>query len=204
MINFRQAKLHTTAARIDQCPPDGLPEVVLAGKSNVGKSSLINTLTGQRRLARTSQVPGKTRLLNFFQVDERFFLVDLPGYGFARAGKEEKKAYSRLTDSYLAAGRPICLLISLLDIRHEPTRQDLQMIEWLARSDLNCLPVLTKADKLSRAQAGRMRQKIARAAGLESTQELIIFSAVSGQGTDELRQIIQMAVESCGPAGLVT
>lgn len=194
MLDFRQAKMSLSAARLDQCPADGLPEIVLAGKSNVGKSSLINALADQRKLARISQVPGKTRLLNFYLVNDQFYLVDLPGYGYARAAKEEQKAYSQLTDAYLTAGRPIRLIINLLDIRHEPTRHDLQMIDWLSKSGLPWILVLTKADKLSKAAAGRMKQKIAKSTGVASPSDMLTFSAQTKQGLEPLQAVIRAAL----------
>ncbi len=160
-INFRKTRFIGVAADLAQCPVSDLPEIVLSGRSNVGKSSLINALADNRQLAKISSTPGKTRLIIYFNVDEKLLLTDLPGYGFAQVSQQTRVAFSALADRYLESGRPIALVLHLLDIRHDPSIQDLQMIEWLKSRNLESFVILSKSDKLSRSQALRRRKEIA-------------------------------------------
>lgn len=192
-IDFRRARLALAAGRLDQCPQTGLPEIVLSGRSNVGKSSLINAVTDQKKLARISQAPGKTRIILYFSVDDRFYLTDLPGYGYARVARQVKEDFDRLVDSYLNAGRPICLVLHLLDIRHDPGESDRQMIEWLKEQQLPYQIILTKADKLSRQAANLRIGELARFLRVEP-EALILFSSASRQGVDAVRSRILAAL----------
>ncbi len=194
-IPFRQATFSGVAVDASQYPTDGLPEIIIAGRSNVGKSSLINRLTDQRKLARISQAPGKTRQVLFFKVGESCYLVDLPGYGYARVSRTEQELFSKRTETYLQENRPIALLLLLLDIRIEPTAQDLQMLNWLEESGCDWRIVLTKSDKLSRSAAIRHHRDFARYFDLADENELILFSAQTGAGTEELRSVIEAAVD---------
>lgn len=189
-IQFRQTEFVGVAAMISQCPGAGLPEIILSGRSNVGKSSLVNALADNRQLARTSNTPGKTRLIIYFLIDRRLLLVDLPGYGHAVASRRAKQAFSDLADQYLTAGRPIALVLLLLDIRHSPSAEDRQMIEWLEAGGLPYRIVLTKADKLSRTESLERRRAIAAELQLAEPDELLVFSAVTRQGVDDLRRLI--------------
>ena len=191
---LHQAKFSAFVADLKGLPNDALPQVALAGKSNAGKSSLINKLCGQTKLARTSREAGKTRGLIFFDVSGRFYLVDLPGYGFSKSSKEEQKAFSRLTDTYLRSGQPIALILHLLDARHLPSQLDLEMIRWMEVTQAPYLLLLNKSDKLSRAQQARSRQEIGRAVKDAIGEELplLSISALTGQGLDDLsRQILE-------------
>ncbi len=186
-INFRKTRFISVAADLAQCPVSDLPEIVLSGRSNVGKSSLINALADNRQLAKISSTPGKTRLIIYFNVDEKLLLTDLPGYGFAQVSQQTRVAFSALADRYLESGRPIALVLHLLDIRHDPSIQDLQMIEWLKSRNLESFVILSKSDKLSRSQALRRRKEIAAAIGVDQPGSLIILSAQNKTGIDELR-----------------
>lgn len=180
---IKQAEFKTSAG-LDGRYPEPLPcEIAIVGKSNVGKSSLINRLTNNSKLARTSSQPGKTRLVNFFLLNRSFYLVDLPGYGFAKASKEEQKSWGALMEHYLSSGR-VKHLLMLLDIRHEPTRDDLQMFRYLIYYGIPYTLVATKADKIAKS---KMKQEAnARAKALGAPPFAIPFSAETGVGKSEL------------------
>lgn len=132
-----------------QYPDDGLPQVVLVGKSNVGKSSFINTLVNRKKLARTSSEPGKTRQINFYNMDEKFYLVDLPGYGFSKMSKQEQAKVGTFIEEYLQKSKNIALIIFLIDIRHEPTANDKLMYDYIFKTNLPCIVIANKADKIA-------------------------------------------------------
>jgi len=184
------AEFIKSAVKPDQYPKTGLPEVAFAGRSNVGKSSLINTLLGRRKLAQTSATPGKTRLVNFFSVNGRFCFVDLPGYGFARVSRAEKESWGPMVETYLRESARLRLVVSILDVRHDPTDQDRDLIEWLSHYGRRHLIVLTKSDKLSRGEALKRRRRIASQLELGEDEAPILFSAQTGEGKAEVwRQI---------------
>ena len=133
-------------------PEEGRPEIAFAGKSNVGKSSLINYMTNNKKLAYVSKQPGKTRLINYFLVNDSFYLVDLPGYGFARVSKTEKESWARMMEQYFAVAKNLRALVILVDIRHKPTQDDLQMIEWAAHYGVPFMIAATKADKIAKSK----------------------------------------------------
>jgi GTP-binding protein len=189
-VNFRKTVFKGVAARLDQCPVDNLPEIVMSGRSNVGKSSLINLLAGQNKLARVSNTPGKTRMVIYFLVDDRFYLTDLPGYGYAKVSKKTKAEFSELVDQYLSASRPISMVLHLMDIRHKPSEHDLQMIEWLSSNQIPWRLVLTKSDKLSRAQINKQLQVLSKVQGMQSAPKPMVFSAINKQGLHEMRELI--------------
>jgi len=169
-------------------PDHGLPEIAVAGHSNVGKSSLLNALFGRKNLVKTSKQPGCTRLLNLFDVDGRLLLVDLPGYGFARASKKEKRRWATLIEDYLHHSGTLSLVLVLLDIRHGPKTDDLQLIEWLNAEGIRWLPVATKADKLSgNARAKRLREMTEALGGMLAP---LPTSASKGEGLDALRHLL--------------
>ena len=154
-VNYRKTKFLKVAATIKQCPETDMPEIVLSGKSNVGKSSLINAIADNKKLARVSQTPGKTREVIYFETDGKLLFADLPGYGFAKASKEVKERFSKLCDDYFRSGRRISLVLSLVDIRHEPSAQDVAMIEFLNQANIPYFLVFTKCDKLSKMQVSK-------------------------------------------------
>lgn len=173
-----------TSAGMEARYPDALAhEIAIVGKSNVGKSSLINTLCNNRKLARTSQQPGKTRLINYFLINRSFYLVDLPGYGFAKASKSEQKNWGQLMEQYLSSGR-VSHLFMLIDIRHDPTQDDLTMFRYLLYYGVPFTLIATKSDKLSRAQRQIMANSNAKKLG--APPYAIPFSAESGEGKAEI------------------
>lgn len=151
-VNFRNTRFMTLAAKLDQCPEHDMPEIVMSGKSNVGKSSLINALSDNKKLARVSQTPGKTRAVVYFNVDRKIMIADLPGYGYAKVSKELKEGFSKLADDYFTCGRKYDLVLHLIDVRHEPSKEDIGMLEYLNDNNIPYFVVFTKCDKFSRAQ----------------------------------------------------
>ena len=166
-------------------PPDMLPEVAFSGKSNVGKSSLINTLVNRKGLARTSSTPGRTQSINFFRINERISFVDLPGYGFAKVPLHIKQQWKPMVESYLKTRESLCLAVVILDIRREPSRDDIDLVEWLTFYDIPILAVGTKIDKISKNQRFKQKALVKKNLQLEETQ-LVMFSAVTGEGKEEL------------------
>ncbi len=182
---FGSVEFLLSAHRLGQLPAPELPEVAFAGRSNVGKSSLINTLIGRKSLVKVSARPGKTQGLNYFQVDDRFYLVDLPGYGFAKVPKAMQNSWQSLITSYLETRTTLKCVVVIIDIRHEPKPQDSQLIFWLREKDIPCLPVYTKIDKIS----GSLREKNSRLLDIGhgiDHHDRILFSAKTGQGRSEL------------------
>jgi GTP-binding protein len=170
-------------------PDAKLPEVAFAGRSNVGKSSLINALVHRRKLARVSNTPGRTREINFFSVNDAFVLADLPGYGYARVSKEKRAAWRPLIEGYLQGSPTLRGVVQLLDARRTPSDDDLQMLEFLAHVATPSIIVATKVDKLTKAQRTTRIDELAREAGV-TVDQVIPFSAVTGEGRDELAEAI--------------
>ncbi len=176
---------------IHQIPEPRYPEIAFAGRSNVGKSSLINTLLNRKKLALTSSSPGKTRLINFFNVNESLYLVDLPGYGFARVSKAERKSWKRMIESYITGSAYLKGVIHLIDCKVGPTQLDLEMIDWLQHLQKPVLIVATKADKISKSKASYYLKKYAQEMGLVDNSQLVPFSAVTKQGKKEIWKAIK-------------
>lgn len=192
-MNFSNAKFVTSFGKLSQLPPSDRPEICFSGRSNVGKSTLINKILNRKSLARVSSVPGKTVTINFFSLDN-IYLADLPGYGYAKVSKGEKRGWGDLIGGYLADGdRQLALVIQLVDMRHAPSREDLQMINYLIDNELPFIIVLTKADKLNK------RERAERMAAFEQEipcfEDIITvpFSSVTGEGVEEVRDIIEDA-----------
>jgi GTP-binding protein len=180
--------------------PEGtLPEIAFAGRSNVGKSSLLNRLVGRRSLARVSRTPGRTREINFFRVNDQFILADLPGYGYARVSKTRKAEWRPLIEGYLTKTPQLAGVVQLLDMRHEPSDDDVAMLDLLSELEMPTVVVLTKSDKLSRRAAAERIHKISLGLGLDPEQT-IAFSAMTGEGRDELAGAIAAALASAGDA----
>lgn len=176
-------------------PESSLPEVAFAGRSNVGKSSLLNSLVRRKSFARVSRTPGRTREINFFRINNGFVLVDLPGYGYARVSKEKKSEWKPLIESYLRRTTQLRGIVLLLDIRREPSDDDRAMLDFLAETEVPTIVALTKKDKLTKAAALERAAKISRALALESEQ-VIPFSAQTGEGRVELLEAITELVEA--------
>src|ERR687889_1614356 len=174
-------------------PRDAKPEIAFLGRSNVGKSSLINSLLAVRGLARTSSTPGRTQALNFFEINNQFRFVDFPGFGYARVPREIKSSWGEMATSFLAKRSQLVLSIHLVDSRHEPTKQDLQLHEWLKEYEKPRLIVATKSDKLSNNELRKNLEHIARVLNDDS---VMAYSAKSGRGRDELWRAIKNAIES--------
>lgn len=189
-MNFNKAEFFRAYGEYSQLPPSDRTELAFAGRSNVGKSSLINKVFNRKNLARVSAVPGKTATINFYSL-ENIYLVDLPGYGYAKVAKSDKVRWSGLIEGYLHDDRSLALIFQLIDYRHPPTKDDLQMIDFMIESELPFVIVFTKADKLSK----RERQERMAGFGTEipyfSDIRHIEFSAETGEGADEIRAIIE-------------
>jgi len=185
------AEFVLSAARHDQLPRDRLPEVAFAGRSNVGKSSLLNALLRRKRLAQTSSTPGKTRLLNCYRINDAFYFVDLPGYGYARVPVAERRAWGQIVEDYVTHRQTLRGIVHLLDARHDPTRQDAEMMAWLLSLQIPFLPVATKSDKLSGSQLQRQLKEVH--ASLSSTGNLSVLpcSARTGAGLPEVWRWIE-------------
>lgn len=165
-----------------QFPNDSRPQIAFAGRSNVGKSTLLNSLAGRKRLARVSNAPGRTRSVNFYLVNDTFYFVDLPGYGYARVPKKVKQSWPKLIEDYLTGSPNLIGLILLLDCRRELTQEDLQLVGWLSSRNLPVLAVVTKTDKLNRDETNRKVKEVESRLGVAA----ISFSALSGRGKKEL------------------
>ena len=171
-------------------PEAGLPEIAFAGRSNVGKSSLLNRLVHRKKFARVSNTPGRTREINFFKVNDRFILVDLPGYGYARISKERRAEWKPLIESYLRSSRDLRGIVQLLDVRHEPTADDRRMLDFLGELGIPAVVVLTKIDKLAPPQRASRIAELASELSLDDDQ-LIPFSAVTGDGRNDLAEAVE-------------
>jgi GTP-binding protein len=189
-MKITSAEFVTSAVKPPNYPAGVLPEVALAGRSNVGKSSLLNKLINRKRLARTSNTPGRTRLINFFLVNGSFHLVDLPGYGYARVPVGERDSWRKMIESYLKTRPHLKGVLLLVDSRHPPTAMDLQMYDWLKFRGLPAAVAATKADKLSRFRLSQSLKVIRAELALAEGDALIPFSAETGQGREELLEVI--------------
>ena len=177
-----QAIFRLSAYSLSQAPRDRKPQIAFGGRSNVGKSTLINTILGKKKLARTSNTPGRTQALNFFEIDDRYYFVDLPGYGFAKAPLAVKEAWGKLVDGYLSESESLAGVVALLDCRREVRDEDRQLFEWLEDKNIPHIVALTKTDKLSANQLNKARAHIK----AELTGDVIFFSAKNGNGVKEL------------------
>lgn len=187
-----------SSSNFKQCPDNGLPEYAFVGRSNVGKSSLINRLTNRKGLAKTSSKPGKTSLINHFIINDEWYLVDLPGYGYAKVSKTQRAKYQKLIDDYLLKRQALTCLFLLIDSRHEPLKADLEFMEWLALNGIPFVICFTKADKLS---ANQLNESISRykSALTESWEELpttFITSAEKGNGMEEILDFVEKTNKS--------
>lgn len=190
-MNFQNAAFESAAGRADQLPRSDLPEIVFSGRSNVGKSSLINKLLNRKALARVSATPGKTATINFYRVDACRF-ADLPGYGYAKVSKREKERWAGLVEGYFAQNRRIALVVQLVDMRHDPSAEDVDMINFLLETGLPFVVACTKSDKLNKTQTAQRTERfheLFREAGIE----FLPFSAVTGGGAEDLKRRIAEA-----------
>jgi ribosome biogenesis GTP-binding protein YsxC/EngB len=180
-------------------PETSLPEIAFAGRSNVGKSSLINRLLRRSKAARVSNTPGRTREINFFRINDQFVLVDLPGYGYARVSKDRKAEWRPMIEGYLRRSQTLRGIVQLLDIRHDPTNDDIQMLDFLADVGVPTMIVMTKIDKLTKTRSAARIATIVASLGIDDDQ-VIPFSAVTGEGRGELAEAV-MSLVPASPAG---
>ena len=188
-MNFNQIEFETSFGRPDQFFESDCPEIAFVGRSNVGKSSMINRVFSRKNLARVSSSPGKTATINFFKLGNMRF-ADLPGYGFARVSKEEKEKWGKLMEAYFSSYRQIELVLSLMDMRHPPSKDDIVMVDFLIDAQIPFVIVLTKADKLSKKERISMRETILKSLG-DIDVTMIEFSSETGEGADEIRALFE-------------
>ena len=197
-MTIKKARFLLSQSAYGSFPQQGMQEIAMAGKSNVGKSSLINSLTCNSKLARTSSEPGKTRLINYYAINEEFLLVDLPGYGFARAPKSEQDRWARMIEGYLTGSQNLKHVFHLVDIRHAPTREDQMMTEYLRHYDIPFTVVATKADKLSKAQRSRSIPVICRTLVVQPW-EILTYSSEDLTGREALLEKMESILAPATP-----
>lgn len=195
MMKINSAKYIISAVGPKQYPITGYPEIVFVGRSNVGKSSLLNSLCGRRALARTSARPGKTQTINFYEINGQFYLVDLPGYGYAKVSKEQRAEWGAFIFDYLRNRDRLVLIVHLIDSRHEPMKNDREVSEWLTGLDIPYIVVGTKVDKISRGQRQAHLAAIRKGLKLSGQVPTIVYSSETGEGKAELWQHIQSILD---------
>jgi GTP-binding protein len=188
-MHIKTADFITSAVKKNQYPPPDYPEVAFAGRSNVGKSSLINKLVNRKRLVKTSSTPGRTQLINFFKVNDGLSLVDLPGYGYAKVPAAVKKQWGPMVETYIANRPNLKAVVLLMDLRRTPRQEEFDLMDWLHRYKIPTILVLTKADKLSKTKQKKQWRNAAETLGVEM-DELLLFSAKSGLGKEALWEMI--------------
>lgn len=189
-MNFNKAEFFTSYGLFKQIPKSDRAEIAFSGRSNVGKSSLINKILNRKALARVSSMPGKTVTINFYSVDGVYF-ADLPGYGYAKVSRSEKERWAGLVEGYLADDRNLALVFQLVDFRHPPTADDIMMINFLIDNGIPFVVVLTKADKLTKSERAKRREALLSEIPCAEDIHKIEFSAVNGEGVEEIRSIIE-------------
>ena len=194
-MNLHNAEFIRSAASLDACPADGLPQIAFAGRSNVGKSSVINRLLQRKNFARVGEAPGKTTHINYFLIDKAMYLVDLPGYGYAKVPKHEKERWAKLIESYFASPDFITLGVLIVDARHKPTANDVIMANWFQQSGRPYVVVANKMDKLKKSEIEGNLQTIRETLSLEEDIPVIRFSAEKGEGREVLLSHILKMVE---------
>ena len=194
-MRINKSDLETVAVKRNQYPDQSLKEVAFAGRSNVGKSSLLNLLTGRKKLARVSGSPGKTRTINFYIINDEFRIVDLPGYGYAKVSKSVSAGWGDMMETYLENRPNLLKVIQLVDIRHAPSKQDVEMYNYLRHFGIDGIVVATKADKISRNQMAKQLKLIRQTLGLTSEDKVIPVSALKRTGHEELLDVIEELLE---------
>ena len=188
---IRKVSLETVCGITSRLPENTLPEIAFAGKSNVGKSSLVNGLMNRKSLARTSAQPGKTQTINFYNVNDAFYLVDLPGYGYARVSEEVKAKWGKMVERYLKQSRQLRAVFLLIDIRHEPSANDRQMYDWILSQGYHPIIIATKLDKLNRSQVPAAVKRVREGLKAEKGTVVLPFSALTKQGREEIYEVIE-------------
>lgn len=194
-MQISRAEIEAVAVKAAQYPDEGVPEIAFAGRSNVGKSSLLNLLTRRKSLARVSGSPGKTRTINFYRINDEFRIVDLPGYGYARVSKSESEKWGAMMEGYLENREGLLKVIQLVDIRHKPSTQDVQMYEYLKYYNLDGIVVATKADKVSGNKRSKSLAEIRRTLGMDKGDKVIPVSALKRTGYEELLDEIEKLLD---------
>ncbi|HKK24445.1 MAG TPA: ribosome biogenesis GTP-binding protein YihA/YsxC [Gracilimonas sp.] len=188
----RQAKFITSATKLEECPPPGLPEVCFAGRSNVGKSSLINALLNKKNIARTSNVPGKTQQMNYYRIGDACYFVDLPGYGYAKVPKKERERWGKNIRDYLMDRESLRLILHVVDVRHDPSQLDEDFFYWMGMNEKPFAVVLSKADKISRNKVNQSKAKVRRIMKEMNIEVPILpYSSSSRDGIDEIKSLIK-------------
>ena len=194
-MRITKSDIETVAVKPSQYPPENLKEIAFAGRSNVGKSSLLNLLTGRKKLAKVSGNPGKTRTINFFLINDEFRIVDLPGYGYAKVSKSVSESWGDMMETYIENRPNLVKIVQLVDIRHEPSKQDVQMYGYLKHFGLDGIVVATKADKVSRNQIPGQVKLIRQTLSLNKDDRVIPVSALKKTGHEELLDVIEELLE---------
>lgn len=193
---IKKAEIETVAVKPGQYPEGNLPEIAFAGRSNVGKSSLLNLLTNRKKLARISGSPGKTRTINFYRINDEFRIVDLPGYGYAKVSKAQSEGWGKMMEDYLEGRNNLLKVVQLVDIRHAPTAQDVQMYEYLRHFGLDGIVVATKSDKVSANEKNKSLSVIRKTLNLSADDVLITVSALKRTGQEQLLDVMEQLVRA--------
>jgi GTP-binding protein len=191
LVKIKSADIVISAVSKAQYPEGGLPEIALAGRSNVGKSSFINKLLNRKNLARTSSKPGKTQTLNFYLINEEFYFVDVPGYGYAKVSKTEREKWGKMIETYLTEREELKCVVSIVDLRHPPSRDDVMMYNFLKHYDIPVIIIATKADKIPKGKWQKHLKIAKETLDLQKGDQIILFSSETGQGKDEAWKAIQ-------------
>jgi GTP-binding protein len=193
-MKVNQAEFIISAVGPSQYPEDALPEIALAGRSNVGKSSLINCMISRKNLARTSSQPGKTQTLNYYKINQDLYFVDLPGYGYAKVSKTKREQWGKFIESYLMNRGTLRLVMQLVDLRHPPSKDDQAMYEWLRHNDVPVIVIATKADKIPKSRWAKHIKIVRETLGMDKGVQPLMFSSEIGLGKDELWGILEQAI----------
>ena len=193
---IKEVSLETVCGITSKIPDNQLPEIAFAGKSNVGKSSLINALMNRKSLARTSSQPGKTQTINFYNINKEIYLVDLPGYGYAKASEKEREAWGQMIERYLNTSEKLRAVFLLVDIRHAPSANDKQMFEWMAYVGYDPIVIATKLDKIKRSQIDKQIKIIRQGLGADKETIIVPFSAETKQGRDIIWDFMDQVIEN--------
>lgn len=193
-MKVNQAKLIISAVSEKQYPKDSLPEIALAGRSNVGKSSFINRLIQRRGLARTSSKPGKTQTLNFYEINERFYFVDVPGYGYAKVSKQERNKWGQMMEEYFEQRKELTSVLLITDLRHEPTRDDQQMYNYIKYLRIPAIVIATKLDKVPKGKRNSFLKRTRNVLQVSKEDPVIAFSAETGEGKDEVWKYLKQYI----------
>ncbi len=191
---IKNVSLETVIGVTSKIPDNQMPEIAFAGKSNVGKSSLINALMNRKSLARTSSQPGKTQTINFYNINDELYFVDLPGYGYAKVSQQEKEKWGKMIEKYLHRSKVLQAVFLLVDIRHEPSANDKQMYEWIMANGYHPIVIATKLDKINRSQVAKQVKIVKQGLGVDKDTIVIPFSAETKQGREEIYDLIDQLI----------